>query len=258
VRTLEEAERNARSAWMGLGAHGAHPLSITRRGFTLIDVLVSIAVIAVLISLMLPSLGLVRETAHQVVCRSNARQIGLALAMYADERKDMIPSTVYVKNGGPQDRPAETVMLKLEPTTPGGPSAWDGLGRLFAWNYLPAGPVFYCPSHKGEHRYRNYEPQWLSRPGGIMGNYQYRGMGPPPMHSMFLNAIEPARTALVCDSMRNQADFNHEVGANVLRADLSVFWYRDNGQVFSLLHAGDQSTSWTNMNSAWSWLDGRE
>lgn len=248
MRALVEAGRTARRSVFGPAGVG---FPRRRSGFTLIDVLVSIAVIAVLISLMLPSLGTVKETAHQVACRSNVRQIGLAIAMYADDRQDLLPSSFYVRyttQPGWQDKPAETVTLRLED------GSWDGLGRLFRTEYLPVGPVFYCPSHKRDHRYEAYEGQWRGMPGKIEGNYQYRGLG--PNRSIFLNAIEPSRAALVADSLRTKLDFNHEVGANVLRADLSVYWYRDNGSLLNLLDNGDQITSFQNMNFAWQKLDG--
>ncbi len=66
-------------------------LTITRRGaFTLIELLVVVAVLALLISLLLPAVGSVRHVARQVVCSSNLRQMAMAINSYAGEYKDWI------------------------------------------------------------------------------------------------------------------------------------------------------------------------
>ncbi len=54
-------------------------------GFTLIELLVVIAIIALLIAILLPALGKARQTARQVLCLSQMRQLELAHAMYADD-----------------------------------------------------------------------------------------------------------------------------------------------------------------------------
>src|SRR6266540_5783314 len=54
-------------------------------GFTLVELLVVIAVIAILAALLLPTLARGKASAKSAVCKSNLRQQGLALIMYVDD-----------------------------------------------------------------------------------------------------------------------------------------------------------------------------
>src|SRR5205807_6302953 len=67
-----------------------------QRGFTLVELLVVIGIIALLISILLPSLNRARETANRIKCASNLRQIGQALLLYAGENKGNYPRTYFV------------------------------------------------------------------------------------------------------------------------------------------------------------------
>lgn len=61
------------------------------RGFSLIELLVTVAVIAVLAGLLMPAMGMVRSKARAMACTNNLRQVGLATVAYANDNDGLMP-----------------------------------------------------------------------------------------------------------------------------------------------------------------------
>jgi prepilin-type N-terminal cleavage/methylation domain-containing protein len=67
---------------------------VGRRGFSLVELLVVISVIALLMAILLPVLRKAKEAAREVVCRSNLRGIGIGIQMYLQNNDDRFPREV--------------------------------------------------------------------------------------------------------------------------------------------------------------------
>ena len=64
------------------------------KGFTLIELLVVISVIALLLSILMPSLNRVKQQAQAVVCRSNLKQWGYVFALFAEDHNGSFPQSI--------------------------------------------------------------------------------------------------------------------------------------------------------------------
>jgi len=61
------------------------------RGFTLIELLVVIAIIAILLAILMPAMRKIKESAREQVCKSNLKNIGIAVMMYLDDYERRLP-----------------------------------------------------------------------------------------------------------------------------------------------------------------------
>jgi prepilin-type N-terminal cleavage/methylation domain-containing protein len=123
-----------------------------RKGFTLVELLVVIGIIALLISILLPALQRARDQANRTACMSNVHQLTMAWLQYATEHKFKVVSS----NTGRSDL-----------------GDWIGKGNTTAaiedgllWPYLKSYAVYHCPSDSGFHLWTYSISNFLCGEGG--------------------------------------------------------------------------------------------
>lgn len=85
---------------MQKGRNGiARNVAIVGRGFTLLELLVVVAIVGVLAALFLPAIQTARESARRVKCAANLRQIGLAIHSYHDSQGSFPPGNITLSMG---------------------------------------------------------------------------------------------------------------------------------------------------------------
>ena len=150
--------------------HSTVCADILPKAFTLIELLVVISIIALLLSILLPSMGAAKEHAKKIVCLSNLRSFGLAMHTYSMDQNGKWPS--FVVPSKPPEQQYWTMSSIYND------DKWMGLGLLYR-KYIPAKKIYFCPNEKHERseEKRKFQLSWnnLSQSEHLHSCYHIRG-----------------------------------------------------------------------------------
>ncbi len=139
------------------------------KAFTLIELLVVISIIALLLSILMPSLQRAKKAAQFVVCQSNQKQWGVAFNLYLADYEGKLPMCWEGYNDDLYtSKPWKDLKLWLQKLTPYvAHKEVDDLNEVMAGEFLEENSVFFCPTWKKEawHGKLGYGMNlWLKRP----------------------------------------------------------------------------------------------
>jgi len=118
-------------------------------GFTLVELLVVIGIIAVLIGVLLPALNKARQQSQSVACLSNMRQLGTALVLFQNEHKGYLPKAWFNARATVTQ---PTNAFDVQPQDYSASDSWGYRFPMYGWDYVllkyvnNSKQVFLCPS----------------------------------------------------------------------------------------------------------------
>lgn len=191
-------------------------------GFTLVEILVVIAIIAIISAFAFPAFGRSREQANRSKCLNNLRQIHSAMGRFAADNDGTIP--VGYRTGKKQ---FTTTLYS------GSIDRYVLLGKLVEAGLVTEPSVFFCPSEADPTQaWNTKENRWPAQPGkNLQGGYASAplvdwGTEESPPNWPRLANVEHG--ALLADGfgMPKRVDSRHKDGINVMATDGSAQWVR--------------------------------
>jgi len=196
---------------------------LSRRGFTLTEVLVVVVVVAILIAIIIPVVGSARKSAKRAGCLSNLRQLMVAARLYASDHKGNFPIV-------PDSSRGLSASFDKDPATSGLVTA--------LLPYADGGAkIFYCTDAQGNYSYENQASRSdKNKPYWTIGYYWLPADGPFAKPSTLPQTIhgDPRCVLATCIDFNNATP--HDGRINLAYADGHVSEAPKSGHVWDLVN----------------------
>lgn len=148
-------------------------------GFTLVELLVVISIIALLLAILVPAMKRAREIAGRVMCGNQLKQVGVGMIAYASSNNNLLPADYVIDSKGEKKKETHPYVLYRIPNGGGTDdfSYTDSTGKvggktlrlayLYVQKYIGDPKVFYCAGNTSPlYKYESYinPPPWGSLP----------------------------------------------------------------------------------------------
>lgn len=157
---------------------------MSRKGFTLVELLVVTGIIALLMAILMPALGAARESARRTQCASNLHTLAIGVLVYSQDNHNAFP-------GIGTDPQQPTDWIYFSPWN-GEPYATFANGRIYP--YVKDESIYRCPSD-----------QWQDRLS--VGGYTHVIRG-PYKYSYVINSLSAGIARYACCVVSDQARYN--------------------------------------------------
>ncbi len=200
-----------------------------RGGFTLIELLVVISIIALLLAILMPALGKVKEAGRRTVCAAHMHDINLSVRIYAQGQDDWLPP-VSVNNGTISNTQSYNHWTRWWRVVSGSGHSYWNLGLLWSSGVIDGnGKIFFCPSPKATYTYKDYSGDGFPTDiklgaTGVRIPYSFN----PECISLtnrtrkYLKMNQAKSSTLILLDVLSNNGVTHEKGWNVLKGDGSV------------------------------------
>ena len=220
--------------------------------FTLLELLIVIAIIGILLTLLMPSLGKARYMSRKAVCASNMRQSGNGLLLSVKNNNGTFPD---VQNHH-QSAPYTTRVAYWTST-----NKWYNLGKTYQEGYSSSAEAFYCPQNE-ENGTTKFTYGYNSDSDGEFdvhsGDYYIRvsyHLLPNYMTTNKRRSLKIAKLEsddlLMSELMTSQSVVAHKkygVGWNIMKTDSSVK-FKKSENAWAIIQAGSLGWDWNGMES---------